>query len=324
MENVLVTGGAGYIGSHMIRILLEHGYQPVVFDNLSTGYRKFVPKGIPFIKGDLRNRSHVKKVFDKYPIRAVMHFAGAIVVPESVVDPLKYYETNVGGTLNLLKAAVNAKVKFFIFSSTATVYGESGDIPLTEAASAAPANPYARTKYMIEEMLRDMSLAYDFRHVIFRYFNVAGSHPSADIGIKMAKPTHLIPNIMKVLSGKKKFLPIFGEDYDTPDGTCIRDYIYVMDLCQAHLLALEFLKRGGPSDTFNLGSATGFSVKEVLTTAERVVGQKIKTKPSQRRPGDVTRSVASFTKAHKTLGWKPKTSLEQIIKTAWDFEKACS
>ena len=321
MENVLVTGGAGYIGSHMIRVLLEHGYQPVVFDNLSTGYREFVPQGVPFIKGDMRNRSHIERVFDKYAIAAVMHFAGSIVVPESLADPLKYYETNVGGTLNLLRAMVNAKVKFFIFSSTATVYGEKGDRPLTEAASAAPMNPYARTKYMIEEALRDMSAAYDFRHVIFRYFNVAGSHPSADIGIKMAKPTHLIPNIMKVLSGKKKILNVFGEDYDTPDGTCIRDYIYVMDLCQAHLLALEFLKRGGPSDTFNLGSGIGFSVKQVMTTAERVVGQKIKTRSSKRRPGDVTRSVASFKKAHKTLGWKPKAALEQIIKTAWDFEK---
>ena len=321
-KNILVTGGAGYIGAHMTRILLEQGYQPVVFDNLSTGYSKFVPPRVPLVKGDLRNFALLAKIFDRYPITAVMHFAGSIAVAESVSDPLKYYENNVSGTLNLLRAMVQAKVKFFVFSSTATVYGERDDIQITEAAPVAPMNPYARTKYMIEQILQDLATAYHFRQVIFRYFNVAGSHPSADIGIKMEEPTHLIPNIMKVLSGKKKNLAVFGEDYHTLDGTCIRDYIYVMDLCRAHLLALEFLERGMQSEVFNLGSGTGFSVKQVIAAAEKVVGKKIKIKSAGRRPGDVTRSVASFAKAQQMLGWKPAATLEQMIKTAWDFEMA--
>lgn len=322
MKNILVTGGAGYIGAHMTRLLLEHKYHPIVFDNMSTGHREFVPRRTPFIKGDLRNRAHIEKVFDKYKISAVMHFAASIVVPESVVDPLKYYENNIIGALNLMKTMVKAKVRFFIFSSTATVYGERDDAQIMETAPLSPMNPYARTKYMIEQILQDTSRAHDVRHVIFRYFNVAGSHPSADIGIKMAKPTHLIPNIMKVFSGDKKNLDVFGEDYETPDGTCIRDYIYVMDLCRAHLLALESLKRGLASDIFNLGSGSGFSVKQVIAAAQNVVGRKIKIKSAARRPSDVPRSVASFSKAHKILGWEPEATLEQIIKTAWDFEKA--
>lgn len=322
MENILVTGGAGYIGSHMTRLLLEHKYHPIVFDNMSTGHREFIPEGAHFIKGDLRNPAHIEKVFEKYKIGAIMHFAASIVVPESVTDPLKYYENNIGGTLNLMRAMVKAKVRFFIFSSTATVYGERDDAHITEEAPLSAMNPYARTKYMIEQILQDASAAHDVRHMIFRYFNVAGSHPSAEIGIKMANPTHLIPNIMKVFLGKKKFLNVFGEDYDTPDGTCIRDYIYVMDLCRAHLLALESLKRGMTSDIFNLGSGTGFSVKQVIAAAQKVVGRKIKIKSAARRPGDVPRSVASFSKAHKILGWNPEATLEQIINTAWDFEKA--
>ena len=320
MKNILVTGGAGYIGSHMTRMLLEKGYAPVVFDNLSTGHREFLPKGARFIEGDLKSQKAINDVFAKYPIDAVMHFAASIVVSESIVDPFKYYANNFYGSLNLLTAMLNSRVKLFIFSSTAAVYGQTNEALVTEATSPNPLNPYARSKYMVEQVLQDISLAHDFRYVTLRYFNVAGSHPSADIGILVEKPTHLIPSIMAVLSGRKRFIEVFGDDYDTPDGTCIRDYIYVMDLCLAHLLALEYLKNEMPSDVFNLGSGRGFSVKEVINAAEKVVGQKINTKIARRRPGDITKIVADFTKAHKILGWKPQGTLEQIIRTSWAFE----
>ncbi len=319
-KNILVPGGAGYIGSHMTRLLASEGYVPVVFDNLSTGNRKFVGKGVPFIKGDLCLPKAIDKVFKKYAIDAVINFAGSIVVPESVEDPLKYYHNNLFGMVNLLEAMRKNKVNTIIFSSTAAVYGNSKKGLITEQEPLGPANPYARTKLMIEQILADAHAAYGLKYMVLRYFNVAGSHPVADIGINLNKPTHLIPNVMKVARGRKSHLEVFGTDYDTPDGTCIRDYIYIMDLCRAHLCALLALDHGLKCDTFNLGCGLGFSVKQVIAMAEEVTGKRIKTIISKRRKGDVPKLVASFQKAHRILKWKPQATLREILQTAWDWE----
>lgn len=322
-KSILITGGAGYIGSHMLRVLLENGLKPVVFDNLSTGYREFVPKGVPFVKGDLRKPDEIKKVFKKYRIDSVMHFAASICVGESVSKPLDYYENNFCATYNLLKAMISAKVNRFIFSSTAAVYGEPKHIPVVETDQTFPTNPYGNTKLMAEGMLRDVSMAYkDFGYITLRYFNAAGAHPSGDIGQKGHAITHLVPNVLKVVKGDKKELVIFGNDYPTKDGTCIRDYIHVMDLCNAHLLALRELTLGKvKNDVFNLGNGSGYSVKEIILETEKVTGLKVKTKIGPRRAGDPARIVASSKKAEKVLGWRTKYGMDDIIKTAWAWEK---
>jgi UDP-glucose 4-epimerase len=324
-KNILIAGGAGYIGSHMVRVLLEEaaaeGYRPIVFDNLSTGFRGFVPKGVPFIKGDLRNIEDIRKAFKKYKINTVMHFAASICVPESVENPLKYYENNVSACINLLKVMIENRVKYFIFSSTAAVYGEPKKIPVTEDNEKKPTSPYGASKLMMEQILKDTAFACDFSYVSLRYFNAAGAHASGKIGQQGKLITHLIPNILKAAKDGKKELVIFGDSYPTKDGTCIRDYIHVMDLCSAHLLAMRALHRSKiKNEIFNLGSGKGFTVKEMVQMAEEVTGRKIKVKIGPRRPGDPARIVASPRKARRILRWEPKSSLEDIIKSSWRFE----
>ncbi|MCF6151605.1 MAG: UDP-glucose 4-epimerase GalE [Candidatus Kuenenia stuttgartiensis] len=319
-KNILVPGGAGYVGSHMVYALLHEGYNPVVFDNLSTGCRESIPDDVIFIEADLRNASDIMAVLKCHRIDAVMHFAASSIAPESMVDPLKYYENNVLACVNLLKAMAENKVKKFIFSSTAAVYGEPVNIPVKEEDETLPTNTYGRSKLMIENILRDIAVAHDFSYISLRYFNAAGAHPSGRTGEKHNPETHLIPNILKVASGEKDELTIFGDDYPTPDGTCIRDYIHIQDLCRAHLLALEALNGGVKSDMFNLGSGSGYSVKQILQTAEEITGSKIKTKTASRRTGDPARLVASSGKAQKILGWKPELDIREIIQSAWAWE----
>ena len=320
-KRILVTGGAGYIGAHMVRVLLEAGYSPVVFDNLSTGHREFIPKGVPLVKGDLRKPGDIRKAFRKFDIDAVMHFAAAIVVPESVADPLKYYDNNVTGSLNLFTAMVEAGVGKVVFSSSACVYGEPGKTPITEDQPLKVESPYGATKVFAEQILKDLGKAGKLKFMALRYFNVAGAHPSGEIGIKMDKPTHLIPNVMRAAMGKQKALTIFGTDYPTKDGTCVRDYIHVLDLCEAHLLALKAMASGRvKNEVINLGNGRGFSVKEVIAEAEKVTGQKIPVKLAGRRPGDCMAVVASFAKAKKLLGWTPTRPLTEILASAWAWE----
>ena len=318
--NVLVVGGAGYIGSHMMRMLTGAKHTPIVFDNLSTGHKELLPKRADFFKGDLKNIKDIDSVFKKYKIGAVMHFAASALVGESVKDPLKYYENNVSACVNLLKVMRARKVNLLIFSSTCAIFGEPAHLPMREEDPKAPVNPYGRSKWMIETILKDLSNVSSFRYVALRYFNACGAHPDAEAGEWHEPETHLIPNALKTLCGKLKKLTIFGDDYDTPDGTCIRDYIHIHDLCQAHLLALEALKNGMKSDCFNLGSGDGYSVKEIISMVEKVTGKKVPFRIGPRRSGDPARLVASAKKAKKVLAWKPQMDLEQIIQTAWKWE----
>ena len=317
---ILVAGGAGYIGSTMVRRLAEAGHKPVIFDNLSTGHRRLILKGSVFIEGDLRNFKDIHSALKKYSVDAVFHFAAAALVGESVTNPLKYYDNNVLATVQLLKAMQLTRVKKFIISSTCAVFGEPKRIPILEEDPKSPANPYGQTKWMIETMLADHAKATDLRYIALRYFNACGAHSSGDIGEIHEPEAHLIPNILKVLTGEKKELQIFGDDYDTPDGTCVRDYVHVEDLAEAHLLALEYLKKGKKSDAFNLGSGTGYSVKEIVHMVEKITGKKVKFKIAPRRPGDPARLIATSAKAGKVLGWRPKKSLEDIVRSAWSWE----
>lgn len=318
---VLVIGGAGYIGSNMVRKLLETGHKPAVFDNLSTGHRAFVPKNVLFIKGDLKKYEDILAALKKVKPEAVMHFAASALVGESVQKPVMYYDNNVSAAVQLLKAMQVCKVKKLIFSSTCAIFGEPKRIPLVEDDPKAPVNPYGQSKLMIEHILNDHAHVTDFRFVALRYFNACGAHPSGEIGERHEPEAHLIPNILKVLTGEKKELNIFGDDYATPDGTCVRDYVHIEDLADAHLLALEYLGKGNKSDAFNLGSGNGYSVKEIVDMVEKVTGKKVKVKMAPRRPGDPAKLVATSAKALKVLGWKTKHDLESIIKTAWAWEK---
>jgi len=321
-KTILVTGGAGYIGSHMVRVLLEGGYAPVIFDNLSTGHREFIPRGVPLVKGDLRRLDDVRKVFRKFKIDAAIHYAAAIVVPESVSDPLKYYDNNVTGTLNLLRAMVEAGVRRIVFSSSACVYGEPLKNPILENEPLKVASPYGATKVIAEQILGDMARSGQIDFIALRYFNVAGAHPSGEIGIKMEKPTHLIPNVMRSIL-RQQPLTVFGTNFDTPDGSCVRDYVHVLDLCDAHLLSLLKLFSGRvKNEMINLGNGKGFSVKEVIKTAEKVVGRPVPVVYGDPRPGDCVKVVASYAKARKLLGWQPSRSLQEIIASAWTWEMA--
>ncbi|MFC1809288.1 UDP-glucose 4-epimerase GalE [Candidatus Omnitrophota bacterium] len=322
-KRILVTGGAGYIGSHMVRMLLERGLQPIVFDNLSTGHRSFVPRSVPFMLGDLQNEKDVKKVFKKFKIDAVMHFAASLVVPESVSNPLKYYNNNVRGSLNLIKGMLDAKVNKLIFSSTAAVYGDVQRIPVKEITPTFPESPYGASKLMVEDILRDVAIAHKLKYITLRYFNVAGSHPDVDIGIRHKEVTHLIPSVLKAALGERPEIVVFGDDYTTNDGTCVRDYIYVVDLCEAHLFALRALDDGSNShSTINLGSQDGYSVREVIEVAKEVTGRPIKVTIGKRRPGDPAKVVASNERAHRELGWVPTANLTKIVETAWEWELA--
>lgn len=318
---ILIVGGAGYIGSHLNKEINKKGIETVIFDNLSYGHIDFVKWGT-FQKGDLGNIEDIRAVFKKYPIEAVMHFAAFTYVGESVEDPQKYYQNNVKNTLNLLQVMLEENVKYFVFSSTCATYGNPVEIPITESHPQNPINPYGKGKLMVETVLKDYSDAYGLKYASLRYFNAAGADPDGEVGELHDPETHLIPLILDVAAGRRKDIKIFGTDYDTPDGTCIRDYIHVTDLAEAHILALQYLQNGGESDFFNLGNGNGFSVKEVIETAEEITGKNIKAVEAERRAGDPPILVGSSQKAKETLNWNPKyDELSKIIETAWNWHK---
>lgn len=318
---ILIVGGAGYIGSHLNKEISKKGYETVVFDNLSYGHKDFVKWGA-FEQGDLGNIEEIKEVFKKYNVEAVMHFAAFTYVGESVEDPQKYYINNVKNTLNLLQVMLEENVKHFVFSSTCATYGNPVEIPITENHPQNPINPYGRGKLIVEQILKDYSDAYGLKYASLRYFNAAGADPDCEIGEMHDPETHLIPLVLDAASSKREDIKIFGTDYDTPDGTCIRDYIHVTDLADAHILALEYLQKGGKSDVFNLGNGNGFSVKEVIETARKITGKPIKEVEVERRPGDPPILIGSSKKAMEILNWKPKYyDLSQIIETAWKWHQ---
>lgn len=316
--SVLVLGGAGYIGSHAVYQLIEEGKDVVVIDNLQTGHRQAVHPKATFYEGDIRNISFLRKVFEKESIEAVIHFAANSLVGESMEKPLLYFDNNVYGTQVLLQAMAEYDVKFIVFSSTAATYGEPDKVPITEEMTTQPTSTYGETKLIMEKMMKWTEIAHGIKYVSLRYFNVAGAHEKATIGEDHRPETHLIPIILEVALGKRPHITIFGDDYDTSDGTCIRDYIHVQDLIEAHLLALDYLKQGGESSIFNLGSSQGFSVKEIIETAKKITKRDIPAKVGERRPGDPAVLIASSQKAKKILGWNPtRTSIERIIEDAW-------
>lgn len=320
MKTVLILGGAGYIGSHMLKTLHRYGAQPVTLDSLVTGHRNAVRYG-ELVEGDLADRTLLQDLFSKRRFDAVMHFASFIQVSESVEDPAKYYRNNVVNTQNLLDAMLANGVRRFIFSSSAAVFGEPAYTPIDEDHACAPLSPYGRSKWMVEQLLRDYSHAYGLRSVSLRYFNAAGADPDGELGERHEPETHLIPRVLNAAAGRQDDVTVFGDDYPTPDGTCIRDYIHVSDLCEAHWLALRWLHAGGAgSEAFNLGNGNGYSVREVIDTAIDVTGKDIATRIAARRAGDPARLVADATRAHKVLGWKPRHgALEQIVADAWQW-----
>lgn len=317
---ILVTGGAGYIGSCMTHRLVEKKYSVVVLDDLSMGHRFLVPKEAEFVKADLKNKAQCRAVFKKYKIDAVMHFAASAMVGESVANPLKYYENNVAAGVNLLQTMQEAKVRALIFSSSCATYGEPLKTPMTENHPQSPTNPYGWSKLMMEWMLKDWAKASNSSYIALRYFNAAGAHSHGKTGEVHEPESHLVPNILKAASGKKKQLVLFGDDFKTPDGTCVRDYIHVEDIVDAHLLALKALSRGVKNQAFNLGTGHGFSNLEILKMAQKVTGKKIAYKIGPRRPGDPSKLVADATQAKKILRWVPKRGLEEIIRSAWEWE----
>jgi UDP-glucose 4-epimerase len=304
--NVLVTGGAGYIGGHMVLALLDAGHKPVVLDNLSTGFRWSVPDGVPLVVGDVGDYELVLQTLGAHSIDAIVHFAAKLVVPESVRDPLGYYLNNTVKTRSLLAAAVAAGIETFVFSSTAAVYGDASDKPLTEDAPLAPLSPYGSSKQLAEVMLRDVAAAHGMRFVTLRYFNVAGADPAMRHGQSTANATHLIKVAVQTALGMRPFMEVFGTDYPTPDGTCIRDYIHVTDLIAAHVQALEHLKGGGESLVVNCGYGHGYSVSEVIDTVRKVSGRSLEARYASRREGDPSTIVADPTRIRSRLQWKPQ------------------
>lgn len=320
---LLVLGGAGYIGSHTATELLDNGHEVVIADNLVTGYREAVPEKATFYQGDLRDKDFLVDLLKKEKVDAVIHFAAFSLVGESVTNPLKYYENNLYGTKVLLDAMIETGVDKIVFSSTAATYGEPENIPILESDRTCPTNPYGETKLAMEKMISWAAKAHGLHFVSLRYFNACGAHKSGKIGEAHNPESHLIPLVLQVPNGKREFVSIYGNDYDTPDGTCIRDYIHVTDLAKAHILAVEYLMNGGESDIFNLGNGIGYSVKEVIETARRVTGHPIPAKEEARRAGDPARLVASGEKARKILGWEPEIKdLADIISSAWKWHKA--
>ena len=321
MKTILVAGGAGYIGSHMVALLVEKGYDVVVADNLCTGHWQAV-KGARLRVGDVRDAAFLDRVFTEFDIDGVINFAAYSLVGESVTDPLKYYGNNVAGAQTMLQTMKNHGVDKIVFSSTAATYGEPEKQPIEETDRTDPTNPYGASKLAIEGMLKWCDRAYGIPYAALRYFNAAGSNPDAGIGEDHHPETHLIPIVLQAALGKRSHVGIFGDDYPTPDGTCIRDYIHVRDLVEAHLLALEHLERTGESGVFNLGSGDGFSVKEIVETAQKVTGRAIPAKIEPRRAGDPSVLIASNAKAAQVLGWKPTRGLEQIIADAWAWHQS--
>ncbi|MBV5261310.1 UDP-glucose 4-epimerase GalE [Synechococcus moorigangaii CMS01] len=323
-KTVLVTGGAGYIGSQAVLSLQRRGYRVIVLDNLVYGHRDLVATVLQteLIVGDTGDRLLLDQIFTDYAIDAVMHFAAYAYVGESVTDPGKYYRNNVVGTLTLLEAMVAAGVKHFVFSSTCATYGEPTEIPIPEHHPQNPINPYGMSKLMVEKILWDFDRAYGLRSVMFRYFNAAGADPEGNLGEDHNPETHLIPLVLMAALGKRDHISIFGTDYPTPDGTCIRDYIHVSDLADAHVLGLEYLLKGGATDAFNLGNGNGFSVQEVIEAARKITEIEIKAIATDRRPGDPPSLVGSSEKARMVLGWQPQyTDLEIILKHAWHWHQ---
>ena len=319
---ILVLGGAGYIGSHTALELVKAGHEVVIADNLVTGYRKAIPDGAKFYEGDLHDFDFLDNLFQQEEIDAVIHFAAYSLVGESVTNPLKYYDNNLCGTKILLDAMVKNNVDKIVFSSTAATYGEPENIPILESDCTCPTNPYGETKLAMEKMFKWTANAHGLRFVSLRYFNACGADASGKIGEAHNPESHLIPLILQVPNGKRETICIYGTDYDTPDGTCIRDYIHVTDLAQAHILAVQYLMNGGESDIFNLGNGVGYSVREVIETARKVTGHPIPATETPRRAGDPARLVASSKKARKILGWNPvHDSLEEIIQSAWNWHK---
>lgn len=319
---ILVCGGAGYIGSHAVHRLIEKGEQVIVVDNLQTGHREAVHPEAIFYQGDIRERAFLRDVFRKHEIDAVIHFAANSLVGESMQEPLKYYDNNVYGTQVLLEVMNESSVKQIVFSSTAAVYGEPKQIPIVETDPTMPTNTYGETKLAVEKMMKWVEQAYGIRYISLRYFNVAGAYGTL-IGEDHDPETHLIPLILKVPLGQRDEIHIFGDDYDTHDGTCIRDYIHVLDLVDAHILAVEKLRSGAESNVYNLGNGNGFTVKEVIEAARKVTGHPIPARVMARRPGDPAKLVASAEKAKRELGWEPKyTSITDIVASAWEWHQA--
>lgn len=318
---ILIVGGAGYIGSHVNKVLNERGYETIILDNLSYGHEESVKWGT-LCKCDLANINEVDDIFTKYDINAVMHFSSFIDVGESVRNPEKYYNNNVVNTMNLLNVMLKHDVKKFIFSSTCATYGIPQKIPLTENHPQNPINPYGWTKLMVERILKDYDTAYGLKSVILRYFNASGADESGIIGEWHNPETHLIPLILDAAMGKREDIKIFGTDYDTSDGTCIRDYIHVTDLADAHILSLEYLNKNNQSNQFNLGNGQGFSVREVIESVKRVTGRNFNVTQTQRREGDPAILIGSSKKAKDTLGWDPQyVNIDKIIETAWNWHQ---
>jgi UDP-glucose 4-epimerase len=319
-RKILVVGGAGYIGSHMVKLLTRRDYSVVTLDNLSSGFRDAVLGG-EFVEGDINDSSLLDNLFSQHQFDGVMHFASYIQVGESVQNPAKYYRNNVSNTLNLLDAMVKHGVKAFIFSSTAAIFGEPDYSPIDEKHSTDPINPYGRTKLMVEQALVDYENAYGLKSVCLRYFNAAGADPDGELGERHEPETHLIPLILQAASGRRDSIKIFGQDYDTKDGTCVRDYIHINDLCEAHILGLERLWNGHGSISYNLGNGLGFTVQEVIDAARRVSGRDFKVIKEGRREGDPARLLADSQMAKQALGWFPQyADLDTIIRHAWDWE----
>jgi len=328
MSHILVIGGAGYIGSHVNLLLGERKYSTVVLDNLSKGHKQAVLSE-EFILGDMADELLLVNIFRQYHIDIVMHFSAYSIVDESVSNPLKYYRNNIANTLKLLEVMLEHGVKKIVFSSTAAVYGEPNYVPIDEEHPTIPTNPYGKTKLTIENMLKDCDRAYGLKYASLRYFNAAGADEKGRIGERHEPETHLIPRILRVAKlikkgatlGDNAKVNIYGTDYDTPDGTCVRDYIHVNDLAEAHVMAVEHLKNGGESRTYNLGSGGGYSVRDVIENVERIVGINLPVRESPRRPGDPARLVARLDKISREWNWRPARDLTEIIKTAWGWEE---
>ena len=320
---ILVCGGAGYIGSHAVHALVEKGEEVVIVDNLQTGHRGALNPAAKFYEGDIRDTSVLDRIFTENKIEAVIHFAANSLVGESMEKPLLYFNNNVYGMQVLLEGMVRHGVDKIVFSSTAATYGEPKRVPIHEDDETCPTNTYGETKLTMEKMMKWVSRANGVRYVSLRYFNAAGALPDGSIGEDHKTETHLIPLILQVPTGRRDHITVFGDDYPTPDGTCLRDYIHVVDLADAHVLALEYLRKGGASDIFNLGNGQGFSVKEMIAAAEKATGRSIKVEIGARRAGDPAQLIASSEKARSVLGWKPQfTDVEQVIGTAWKWHES--
>ena len=321
MKEILVTGGAGYIGSHVVRRLAAKGFTPVIYDDLSAGIREFV-SDYELIVGDIGDYDKLCEIFKSRKIECVMNFASFIAVGESCADPLKYYENNVARTVNLLRAMKDCGVGKFIFSSTAAVYGNPDEVPILETTALHPESPYGRTKLMVENILSDMDKAHGLRYIALRYFNAAGADPEGKIGENHVPETHLIPLVIRAALDPSYAITVFGEDYPTSDGTCVRDYIHVYDLADAHVAAVEKLFAGASSTVYNLGNGTGFSVNQVIESVKKITGKDFAVKRGPRRAGDPAVLVASSKKAREELGWNPQfPHIDAIVETAWNWEK---